>query len=153
MCWSIICDWFLLRGWFSLPCSLYNGKLWICRWFYTEASKEFVPFTGAICENFSVTQVMDFLVPIYSKIFVGRSLLFIFHPFKSVVFCLLIHPFRICVNWRHSIAMTFVIHKEYHLISPLKWMCVIHLKLACCTVSVLIALWAVHLDARCKWCA
>ncbi|XP_008449200.3 uncharacterized protein LOC103491150 isoform X1 [Cucumis melo] len=35
-----------------------NGikPIFLCKWFYTEASKEFVPFTGAICENFSVTQ-------------------------------------------------------------------------------------------------
>ncbi|XP_038904765.1 uncharacterized protein LOC120091039 [Benincasa hispida] len=35
-----------------------NGikPIFLCKWFYTEANKEFVPFTGAICENFSVTQ-------------------------------------------------------------------------------------------------
>ncbi|CAK9321799.1 unnamed protein product [Citrullus colocynthis] len=35
-----------------------NGikPIFLCKWFYTEANKEFVPFTGTICENFSLTQ-------------------------------------------------------------------------------------------------
>ncbi|KAG7015540.1 PHD finger protein [Cucurbita argyrosperma subsp. argyrosperma] len=28
----------------------------LCKWFYTEANKEFVPFTDAVCESFSVMQ-------------------------------------------------------------------------------------------------
>ena len=41
-----------------MPISFHDGKIWFCRWFYTEANKEFVPFTDAVCESFSVMQVI-----------------------------------------------------------------------------------------------
>lgn len=79
-----------------MPSTLHDGKIWFCRWFYTEANKEFVPFTGTICENFSLTQViMDLLVAI-SKIFVGHNLPVLSHSFKLVS--------SVCYNCKQAVS-------------------------------------------------